>query len=150
MTARKDETLDDDYIDIRYRELTSVIHQILQLCDDEGSVLLCEKDSTTYRVDTDDVYYIEWVDRKSCVYTKDDVYTMPISLSQLEEVLARKHFVRISRVALINIYKIKSVSNGLNFRLTAEMINGEKIVVNRYYRNVLLESIQELAEEVSR
>lgn len=149
LTARKDVTLDDDYVDVRYRELTPTIHQIFQLCEDTSSILLCEKDGSTHRIDTNDVYYIEWVDRRSCVYTKDEVFTMPTSLSQLEKTLVRKHFIRISRMSLLNIYKIKSISNGLNFRLTAEMTNGEKIVINRSCRSSLLEAIQELAEEVS-
>jgi len=147
LTARKDITLDDDYVDVRYRELTPTIHQIFQLCEDTSSILLCEKDNDTHKVDTDDVFYIEWVDRKSCVYTKDEIFTMPTSLSQLEEALASKYFVRISRMALLNICKVKTVSNGLEFRLTAEMLNGEKIIINRSYRSALLEAIQELAEE---
>lgn len=74
---------------------------------------------------------------------------MPTSLTQLEEALAQKHFIRISRMALLNLYKIKSISNGLNFRITAEMTNGEKIIINRSYRSALLEAIQEMAEEVT-
>ena len=149
LTARKDESLDDDYVDVKYRELTPTIHQILQICEDVGSVLLCEKDGATHRVDANDVLYIEWVDSKSFVYTKDEVFTMPTSLNRLEETLKGRYFVRSSRMALINIYKIKSVSNGLNFRLVAEMVNGEKLVINRYYRGALLGAIQELAEEVT-
>jgi len=149
LTARKDTTLDNDYVDVRYRELTPTIHQIFQLCEDTSSVLLCEKDGATYKVDVNDVLYIEAVDRKSCVCTKDEVYTVPTSLSQLEETLANKNFVRISKMALLNIYQINSVSNGLEFRLTAEMANGEKIVVGRRYREDLIEAINELAKEVS-
>ena len=148
LTTRKDVNLDDDYVDVKYRELNPTIHQIFQLCEDTSSVLLCEKDGSTHRVDTNDVLYIEWVNRKSCVYTKDEVFTMPTSLSRLEEALIQKHFIRISRMALLNIYKVKSISNGLNFRLTAEMVNGEKIVINRSYRGALLEAIQEAAKEI--
>jgi len=149
LTVQKDATLDDDYVDVRYRELTTTIHRIFQICEYTSAVLLCEKDGSTHRIDTNDVFYIEWVDRRSCVYTKDEVFTIPISLSQLEESLIHRHFIRISRMSLLNIYKVKSISNGLNFRLTAEMTNGEKIVINRSYRSALLEAIQELAEEVS-
>lgn len=146
--AQKDVNLDDDYVEVRYRELTPAIHRIFQLCEDTSSVLLCEKDGATCRVDVNDVLYIEAVDRKSCVCTREDVFIIPTSLNQLEETLAAKYFVRISRTALVNIYKVKSVSNGLNFRLTAELVNGEKIIINRYYRSALLGAIKELEEEV--
>ena len=147
LTAQKDINLDDDYVDVRYRELTPAIHQIFQLCEDTSAVLLCEKDGAMNRVDVNDMLYVEAVDRKSFVYTRDDVYIMPTQLSQLEEDLSRRHFVRISKMAMVNIYKIKSVSNGLHFKLTAEMVNGEKVVITRHYRGALLDAIHQLARE---
>ncbi|MCL2204281.1 MAG: LytTR family transcriptional regulator [Defluviitaleaceae bacterium] len=150
LTAQKDVSLDNDYVDVRYRELTPVIHQIFQLCEETGSVLLCKKEGATYKIDVNDVLYIESVDRKSCVYTKDDVFHLPTPLKQLEESLAGQQFVRVSKMALLNIYKINSVANGLHFRMTAEMSNSEKIVVGRRYREDLIEAISELAKEVSK
>ena len=149
LTAQRDINLDDDYVNVKYRELTPEIHQIFQICENVASVLLCEKDNTTQRVDVNDILYIEAVERKSCVYIKDDVFYIPSPLKQLEESLSGRHFVRISKMALINIYKIKSAANGLHFRMTVEMTNGESIVVGRRYREDLIEAINELAKEVS-
>ena len=148
LTARKDVTLDDDYVDVRYRELTPAIHQIFQLCEDAGSVLLCEKDSSTHSVDVNDVLYIETVDRRSCVYTKDEIFVISTPLSQLEEALTGQHFIRVSRAMLVNIFKIKSISSRLNYRLTAEMSNGEKVIISRHYRSTLEEAVNELAKEL--
>lgn len=148
LTARKDTTLDDDYVDVRYRELTPTIHQIFRLCEDTGFVLLCEKDNATFRVDVNDVLYVEWVDRKSCVYTKNDIFIIPTPLSQLEESLTAQHFIRISKSMLINIFKIKSISSRLHYRLTAEMSNGEKVIISRHYRSALEEAVNELAKEL--
>ena len=150
LTTQKDENLDNDYVDVRYRELTPTIHKIIQLCDDTGSVLLCEKDNATHKVDINDILYIEAVDRKSCVYTSSEVYIMQTPLNQLEEILSSQYFVRISKMALVSIFKIASVSDGLNYRLTAEMINGEKIIITRHYRSALLEAIQDLAKEITK
>ena len=150
LTAQRDETLDNDYVDIRYRELTPEIQQIFQICEEISSILLCEKDNATYRVDVNDVLCIEWVDNKSFVYTKDDVYMLPTSLNQLEKSLKGNHFIRTSRMSLVNIYKIKSVSNGLHYRLSVEMVNGEIVVINRSYRRALLDAIHEHAKEVSK
>jgi len=102
-----------------------------------------------HKVDINDVMYIEWVDSRCCVYTKEEVFYLSTSLKQLEESLLKKQFVRISKMALLNVYTIKSLANGLHFRMTAEMENGEKIVVGRRYREDLLEAINELAKEVS-
>jgi DNA-binding LytR/AlgR family response regulator len=61
--------------------------------------------------------------------------------------LKGRHFIRISKTMLANIYKIKSVSNGLNFRLTAEMLNDEKLIISRHYRGALLTAVHALAKE---
>ncbi|MCL2840645.1 MAG: LytTR family transcriptional regulator DNA-binding domain-containing protein [Defluviitaleaceae bacterium] len=149
LTSTKDDQLDDDYIDIKYRQLTPVIHKIFQLCNTTASVLLCEKQGVVCNVDVNDILYIEWVDNVSCIYTKDDVFSMDSPLVYLEDTLKHQHFIRVSKMALVNLYKIKSVSNGLHFRLTAEMINGENVVINRHYRKGLLAAIRELAKEIS-
>jgi len=149
LTAQKDEFLDNDYVDVRYRELTPEIHQIFQICENAGSILLCKKDNAIHKIDINDIFYIEWVDSRCCVYTKDEVFYLSVSLKQIEESLARQQFVRISKMALLNVYKVKSLANGLHFRMTAEMANGEKIIVGRRYREDLLEAISRLAKEVS-
>ena len=147
-TAQKDATLDDDYVDVKYRELTPTIHQIFQICGDGAPILLCVKDEEIHKVDMGDILYIEWVDDKSCIYTKDDIFTIGTSLARLEEILPSQYFFRISRIVIINIYKIKSLSNGFNFRLIAEMINEEKVMINRHYRNGLMQKVNSLAKEV--
>ena len=150
LTAQKDTTLQDDFVDVKYRELTPVIHQIFQLCESERAVLLCDKDGTTHHVDLHDVLYIEWIDNKCCVYTKSDVFIIASSLTQLEESLRKRQFIRISKMCLANLFKINSVSNSLNMRLTAEMNNGERVVVSRHYRGELLSAIHTLAREVAK
>jgi DNA-binding LytR/AlgR family response regulator len=82
------------------------------------------------------------------VYTKDEVFYIPKPLKQLEEHLSGLHFVRISKAALVNIFKIKSAANGLHFRMTVEMMNDERIIVGRRYREDLIDAINELAKDV--
>lgn len=112
--------------------------------------MLCEKDEQTCQIDLNDVFYIEWVDNKCCVCTKDDVFTLGTSLASIEESLKDRHFIRISKMCLCNLFKIKSVSNGLNMRLTAEMANGERVVVSRHYRDGLLAAIHQLARGIAK
>jgi len=150
LTTIKDALLEDDFVDVRYRELTPDIHEIIQICQKNPSILICEKEGTSQTVDVHDVLYIEWVDSRCCVYTADDVYTLSVSLSQLESALKDQHFVRISKMALVNLFKVKSVSNGLNFKLTVKIVNGESVMVSRHYRGELLAAINKLAKEIVR
>ena len=148
VNTQKDAQLEDDFVDIKYRELNPAINQILRICEGNNSVLMCEKDGATHHIDLHDVLYIEWVDNKSFVYTKDDVYTMSSSLAALEESLGGRQFIRVSKMCLCNLFKIRSVSTGLNMRLTAEMVNSERVVVSRHYRDGLLSAIHKLAREI--
>lgn len=145
LTAQKIPELEDDFVDVKYRELTPEIDRILRVCEGTRSMILCEKEGAIHNIDLHDIFYIEWVDDKSCVCTKNDVFTMTSSLATLEDSLRKRQFIRVSRTCLCNLFKIKSVSTGFNMRLTAEMINGERVVVSRHYRDGLLCAIHELA-----
>ena len=148
LTANKDKSLDDDYIDVKYRELTPAIQQIFQIAESDSFHLLAEKEEATHRVDVHDILYIEHVDNKCFLYTEEEVYHMGVTLSQLENSLKDWDFIRISKMALVNTYKIKSISSGLNYRLTAVMVNGEKVTISRHYRGKLLDAIHALAKEI--
>jgi DNA-binding LytR/AlgR family response regulator len=107
---QKERSLTDDFVNIRYRELTPVIHQIILLCEDDSAVLLAEKDEGICRIDINDIYYIEWVDRRSCICTADDVFTIDLPLTRLEESLRNRNFIRVSKMCMVNLFRIRSVS----------------------------------------
>lgn len=81
---------------------------------------------------TDKIYYIESVDKRSYVYTKENCYETKYRLYELEEVLSA-NFFRCSKAMIINLRKIKSVKGELNGRMNAELLNGEQIVISRAY-----------------
>jgi len=146
LTVSKEPSLEDDYVDIRYRELTAPISRIMDICNQGNQTLLGEIDEKTYPIDISDVLYIEWVDDHSCICTADKVYTSAQTLAQLERHLDAKGFVRSSKPMLVNIHKIKWISSMLNMRLMAELTNGERIAVSRHYRNQLLQKIYEMGK----
>lgn len=47
--------------------------------------------------------------------------------------MKKKRFLRISRAALVNLMKIKSIRPALNGRFLAVLTNGEEIVISRKY-----------------
>lgn len=150
LTVIKKPELEEDLVHIQYSELTPQLSQILQICEDGNSVFICEKDGTNHKIDLHDVLYIEWVDNKCCVYTKDDIFTISLSLVKLEESLGKLHFIRISKNCLCNLFKVKSISNGLNMQLTVEMTNNERVIVSRHYRGGLLKAIHSLSRRISK
>ena len=145
--TKKDSSLDDDYLTLQYRQITPAINQILEICRQGTQLLLVEQNDRKLNIEISDIYYIEWVDDRSCICTEKEIYTTPQTLSQLENLLDSNIFFRVSKPILLNVYMIKWISSGLNMRLLAELINGERITISRHYRSALLTAIENLGKE---
>ena len=80
-----------------------------------------------------ELYYIESVDGKTFLYTKEQVYETPYRIYALEELLRPKHFLRVSKSTLLNLMKIRSIQPALNGRLSAVLQSGEEVIISRSY-----------------
>ncbi len=90
------------------------------------------KEGKTVLLEISFIYYIESVDKRTFVYTKENCYESKLRLYELEESLG-SYFLRISKSMIVNLKKIKSVKSDLSGRMEASMLNGEKIVISRSY-----------------
>jgi DNA-binding LytR/AlgR family response regulator len=150
LTLKKVPSLDNDYVEVQYRELTSPISQIIDICNHGSHVITGSIDDKKHPIDISDILYVEWVDGHSCICTAENVYTTPQSLANIEQFLDGKDFVRASKPILVNIRKVKWVSSALNMKLTAELTNGERIAVSRHYRENLLNKILKMGKEMGK
>lgn len=112
--------------------ITEDIQNAIDILDNNCRVIPVLSDGETVMCKTDKIYYIESVDKRSYVYTKENCYETKYRLYELEEVL-NASFFRCSKAMIINIRKIKSVKGELNGRMNAELLNGEQIVISRAY-----------------
>ena len=90
------------------------------------------KEGETVLLDTSLFYYIESVDKRSFVYTKEDCFESRLRLYELEDLLGA-YFLRISKSMIVNLKKINGVKSDLSGRMEATMLNGEKIIISRSY-----------------
>ena len=129
-------------VTIEYKELTSDVKKVSSYVRTVDKIITCKKENEEYSVPINDIYYLESVDKKGFVYTKDEVYRAEQRLVELEKKLTGTGFVRVSRSAIINVDKLKGIKNLPNSKLEAILINEERICVNRNYlgdiRDVLL------------
>lgn len=89
----------------------------------EGKTLFCKANS---------IYYIESVDKRSYVYTKDNCYETKYRLYELESLLGG-YFVRCAKAMIINLRKVKSVKSDIGGRLETTLLNDEQIIIARSY-----------------
>ena len=89
-------------------------------------------DGRVYLVKHSAIYYIESVDKKTFVYTKDSCYESKFRLYELETMLLGM-FLRFSTATILNLKKVRSVESEMSGRMIATLLNGESIVISRGY-----------------
>ena len=80
-----------------------------------------------------EVLYFESVDNRVFLYTETSVMEVRQRLYELEDMLSKQDFIRISKSQIVNINKIKTLKPELNRTILATMCNGEQLYISRKY-----------------
>lgn len=120
-------------ITLKYSEETPQIKNLIGTLRIFCQSIQAEKDGSSHNIRLDEIFYIESVDEKSYIYTKDYVYECKHKLYILEKMFEDTSFIRVSKSCIINIARLKSVRPFINGKFEATMRNGEKIIINRHY-----------------
>ena len=127
----------EELVLIRCRAVTDEVREIESFVKSRAGSLSGTSDERQYEIPVTDVCYIESVDGKTFLYTRDRVYETAYRIYELEELLKGKHFLRISKPMLVNLMKIKSIQPAFNGRFTAVLSSGEKVIISRNYVKAL-------------
>lgn len=136
----KASSYDEEKAIISAVNITEEIQTAVDMLENNCRVIPVTNDGENVMCATDKIYYIESVDKKTFVYTKDSCFESRQRLYELEERLS-VNFLRCAKAMIVNIRKIKSVKSELNGRMTAELLNGERIVIARSYVKDLKERL---------
>ena len=118
---------------IRCHEITEEAREITAFVKSRQGSLSGVMEEKQYEIPVSDIYYIESVDGKTFLYTKDQVYETTYRIYELENLLQTKHFLRISKSMLLNLMKIRSIQPAFNGRFTAVLKSGEEVMISRNY-----------------
>jgi DNA-binding LytR/AlgR family response regulator len=129
--------MQDTEIQISCNQLTPEIEKILATLRILNQQLMVTKNEETHLLDVSKIIYIEAVERKTFVYTKDEYYESKLKLYEMEERLLACGFFRISKSNLVQLRMIKSLKNDLDRKLRLTLENGEQIMVSRQYAEEL-------------
>lgn len=121
-------------------KMTEEIQSAIDILESNCRAIPVINNGETMMCRTDKIYYIESVDKKTYIYTKDNCYETRYRLYELEGRLSRNYF-RCAKAMIVNIRKINSVKSELNGRMIAELLNGETIVIARNYVKDLKERL---------
>lgn len=117
---------------IRAVEKTADILSAMDLLENGSGGIPAVRDGNTYFCKLTRIYYIESVDKRTYIYTRDDCFETRARLYELEEKLGM-YFVRISKPMIVNLRKIQNVRAEPGGRMVADLLNGEQVVISRAY-----------------
>lgn len=128
-----DERVEETSIRISCKRLTPELDRILAMLRILDKQLVAVRDGETYLLNVAEVIYIEAIDRKTFIYTKDGVYESGFRLYELEQQLEECGFLRVSKSCLIRISAVRSLKSDINRRIRVTLDNGEVIIASRQY-----------------
>ena len=122
-----------EYIEIHCYRISDEVREIIAFVKSRQGQLTGTADERQYEIAVSDVFFIESVDNKTFIYTKNKVYETRQKLYELEEILKEKRFLRVSKSTLLNLMKVSAIKPALNSRFTAELFSGEQVIITRKY-----------------
>ena len=124
-----EEEIKDIEVVISCSRLTPEIEKVLATLRMMERQLLVKKGEETYILDVSKVIYLESVDRRTFVYTRENVYESGFKLYELEQQLEECGFFRASKSCVAALRYIRSLKTDVNRKIKVTMENGEQIMV---------------------
>ena len=118
---------------VEYPEYDQSVERLITKIKNLSISFSGKADGKSVSIDLFDVYYIENVDRKMFIYSKDNVYRYDGSMSDIDSAIADTDLVRISRTCFMNVSHLREIMQMKNSHLEAVLDNDEKLIVSRKY-----------------
>ena len=131
-----------ELLEIYCHTVSDEVREIIAFVKSRQGQLTATADERQYEIAVSDVFYIETVDNRNFIYTKDKVYETRQKLYELEETLREKRFLRVSKSTLLNLMKVSAITPALNSRFIAVLFSGEQVVITRKYVPALKQALK--------
>ncbi len=131
-----------ELLEIHCHTISDEVREIVAFVKSRQGQLTGTADERFYEIAVSDIYYIESVDNRCFIYTKDRVYENGQKLYELEELLSEKRFLRVSKSTLLNLMKVSAIKPALNSRFIAVLFSGEQVVISRKYVSDLKKALK--------
>ena len=106
--------------------------KVLTLINTMNTKIIGYKRDKKYFIQIESIYYIELVDKKTFIYTKEECYESPLWLYQIEEQLDQQ-FIRVNKSTILNMKYIKSLKADIGSRIIVYLDNQDQVLVSRNY-----------------
>ena len=138
--------LPETEIIIRCREIDDHIHAMAASLRMHSRQISGWKAGEQHLLLAQDILYIDSVDKKTFLYTKESVYETPLKLYELEGRLEDSGFFRAGKSLIVNFHHIRSLRPDFGGRLRLTLSNREVCIVSRQYAGTLRQRLHNKGE----
>lgn len=136
-----DEELSAEQLIISSSTFSKKVGKIKEYAEQLENTISVKNGNDKILITPNDIFFIESVDKRTFIYMKDSIGECTMRLYELDNLLSRAYFVRVSKSCVVNISYVKSISIMINRNLKLTMVNGEKVIVSRRHVKQLNEMI---------
>lgn len=109
ITLNQDPAFSETEVVINCRQADEDILHLVAMLRIHQKKLVGTLDGELHLLDTKDILFIDTADKRTFLYTGQAVYECALRLYELEEGLRGLDFLRVSRSAIVNFRRIRSV-----------------------------------------
>ena len=142
----KERGLTENYLELHYDEINDETKELISRLDTTLSNVEGTYDEKHVSVPVTEVLYFDTVDRKTFAYTEKMCIEMRITLRNVLDNFSDAGLIRISKSAVVNVYKIDHLQGDINMRTTIFLKNGEKLIMNRGYKKEFMTELERIKE----
>ena len=144
VTINTDERFSETEITINCNRMNDDIEKLLSVIRMMDMKLIGKKDGQQFIIDTSQILYIESIDKRTFIYTQNDVFESNHRLYELKEKLSGMDFLQASKNCIFNLVRLQSLKSDLEQRLILTMEGDLKIIVSRQYSGAVKEKLREV------
>jgi len=133
VSVETDNEQEEVVITIKCKERTAYIERLMAAVYMVDRQITVSQKEEVLLLDLDRVLYVESVDGRCFVYTREEVYETGYRLYEMEQQLCQYLFARANKASIVNLKKIRSIRTYVNRRLLLTMENGEQLIASRQY-----------------
>lgn len=141
ITIHSGQAISETEVTIVCNQLTPEIEKIISMLHMLDMQLTGIKNGEIFMIDISKVLYIDTVDKKTFIYTKDSMYETNLRLYELEEQLIQANFFRANKSCIINFKQIVSLKADIDRRIRVTMSNNEQLIISRQYTGYVKERL---------
>lgn len=118
---------------LRASEITQEVEDIKNMLESYNSVIMGYRDDNTVLLQFNEIYRVYTENQKVFATTSSGKYLLKMRLYEIENMLTKHQFIKVSRFEIINIMEIKEIENLYSGNIKIIFKHGEITFVSRRF-----------------